>query len=85
VYSVDTIFIPFSAIVEISVTDSLNSPAENLFEFFNKNILSRLNNSIYNYPEIKKLVIKPDTNLKRLVLQCEFNISGIFRKENFSL
>lgn len=85
VYSVNTIFIPFSAVAEISVTAPLDSSAETLLEFFDKNIMKKLNNSIYHYPEIKKLVIKPDTNIKRLVLQCEFKISGIFRKENLTL
>lgn len=85
VYSLNTIFIPFSAIAEISVTAPLDSSAENLLEFFDKNIMEKLNNSIYHNPEIKKLAIKPDTNIKKLVLQCEFNISGIFRKEKLTL
>lgn len=82
VYALNTIFIPFSAVAEISVNAPADSSAEKLFAFFTGYIIPRLNNSDYHIYDVKKITLKPDTNLKKLVLKCDFRISGVFRKEN---
>jgi len=85
IYSLNTVFIPFSAVAEISVHAPAEFSADKLFAFFSNYILSALNNSDYHIYEFKKITVKPDTNLKKLILKCDFCLSGIFRKENSSL
>lgn len=81
IYTADTVFLPFYSTIRLDVTAPASYSADVLFRFFDEFILPRLNDSKYNIWEMKSLIIRPDTNLKKLVLKCEFNISGIFRKE----
>lgn len=82
IYALNTVFIPFSGCLEISVAASLDCSADSLFSFFGEYILPRLSDSEFHIYEVKKITLKPDTNIKRLVLKCQLRISGIFRKEN---
>lgn len=84
IYALNTIFIPFSAAAEISLAAPMDCSADVLFTFFSDFIMSKLGDSDYHMREIKSLIIKPDTNIKKLVLKCEFCISGMIRKENTS-
>lgn len=84
VYALNTVFIPFSAVAEISVNAPADCSAESLFSFFSEYILPRLNDSDYHIYEVKKITLRPDTNIKKLVLKYSFRIDGIFRKENTS-
>lgn len=81
VYAPDVIFIPFSAVVEINVNAPADCSAEILFRFFSEYILPKLNDSDYHIHKVKKISLKPDTNLKKLVLKYSFCMEGIFRKE----
>jgi len=83
VYALSTVFIPFSSVIEISLTAPQDSSADILFSFFSS-IMSKLGDSDYHINEIKGISIKPDTNIRKLVLKSSFSISGIFRKENIS-
>lgn len=84
VYALNTVFIPFSAVAEISVNAPADCSAENLFAFFSEYILPKLNDSDYHIYEVRKITLKPDTNIRKLVLKYNFRIEGIFRKENIS-
>lgn len=81
IYSQYTVYIPFKAEAAVSVAAPPDYPAEKLYSYFDEHILPAFESISSLTCSLKKLVIKKDSTIDRLVLKVNFSISGITRLE----
>lgn len=84
IYSAFTIFIPYKAEIDINVTAPENYSMQKLYEYFSDNIKSALNDISGMNCSIRKISMKHDSNINRLVLMARFSVSGIDKIERSS-
>lgn len=81
IYSQYTVYIPFKAEAAVSVAAPPDYPAEKLYSYFDEHILPAFESISSLTCSLKKLVIKKDSAIDRLVLKVNFSVSGITRLE----
>lgn len=81
IYSQYTVYIPFKAEAVVSVAAPPDYPAEKLYSYFDEHILPAFESISSLTCSLKKLVIKKDSAIDRLVLKVNFSVSGITRLE----
>lgn len=85
IYSQYNVFIPFKADAAVSVAAPPDYPAEKLYSYFDKHVLPAFESISSLTCSLKKLVIKKDSSVNRLVLKANFSVSGITRLERSSV
>lgn len=84
IYSYSTVFIPFRAKLEISVTAPENSSMTSLYEYFDSKIAPAADQLSDLSGRLTKLSLKHDSNIGRLVLTAEMSVSGVRHVERSS-
>ena len=84
IYSPETVFIPYKAEIFINVTAPESYSMRKLYEYFSGNIKPVImeNSGLDFY--IKKVSMKHDTQVSRLVLTAEISVTGIEKYERNS-
>ena len=81
VYTMAYAYIPFSAEVDINVTAPQSMTMENLYDYYADNIESVLLNMTDMRYTLKKMSVKFDSNIQRLVLNVKLETGGITKLE----
>ncbi len=81
IYSQYAVFIPFKAEVCVNIAAPPDCSAERLYDYFDKHILPAFEDISSLTCSLKKLVIKKESTLGKLVLRVNFSASGISRAE----
>lgn len=81
IYSQYTVFIPFKAEAAVSVAAPEDCAAEKLYEYFDEHILPAFEEVSSLTCKLKRLTVRTDRNINRLVLRADFSVSGISRLE----
>lgn len=81
IYSEFIIFIPYKAEVDIDVTAPENYSLQSLYEYFSDKIKPSVTEISGINCSVKKISIKHDSNINRLVLNAKFSINGMDRLE----
>lgn len=81
IYSEFTIFIPYKADVDINVTAPENYPMQKLHEYFSENIKPAIMEISGMNCSIRKISVKPDSNINRFVLTARLSVSGMDKLE----
>ncbi|MDE6835225.1 MAG: hypothetical protein K2J39_13410 [Ruminococcus sp.] len=81
IYSPVTVFMPYKAEIYINITAPENYSMQNLYEYFSANIKPVImeNSGLDFY--IKKVSMKHDTQICRLVLTAKISVTGIEKYE----
>lgn len=84
IYSLSATYVPFRAEIEINVTAPENFSSADLYEYFDL----RIQPAIHSFENLscclKKLSLRYDTNIQRLVLCVKLSAGGITRIERSS-
>lgn len=81
IYSEFTIFVPYKADIDINVTAPENYSMNKLYQYFSDNIKSDIMEISGMNCTMKKISMKHDSNINRLVLTARFSVSGMDRLE----
>lgn len=81
IYSQYNVFIPFKAEISLSITAPTDASAEKLYDYFDEQILPVFRDITTLMCSLKKVNVKFDSNINRLVLKTTFSASGINRIE----
>ncbi|SHM75007.1 hypothetical protein [Ruminococcus flavefaciens] len=81
IYSPSYIYIPFRADIEIRITASKNSSADDIFLFYDENIEPVIADMSGLTCSLSKMSIKFDSNIQRLVLTVVLSARGITKTE----
>ena len=81
IYSEFTIFIPYKAEININVTAPENYSMQKLYDYFSDNIKPSINQISDMNCSIRKISMKHDSNINRLVLIAGLSVSGIDKLE----
>jgi len=84
IYSEYTVFIPFKAETDISVTAPENFSMEKLYTYFTENIEPVITQISGLNCNMKKLSFKHDSNINRFVLTAKIGVSGLNKVERSS-
>ena len=77
VYSPTTIFLPYNAVISVRVTAPENYSMRKLYEYFSDNVKPVIMENTGTDFYIKKVSMKHDTQISRLVLTAEISVTGI--------
>lgn len=84
IYSPYTIFIPFKADIEISITAPPKSSVAEIYSLYDTSIEPVISDMCGLTCSLSKMSIKFDSNIQRLVLTVRLSASGITRIERSS-
>lgn len=84
VYSYSTVYLPFKARAEISVTAPECSTMSGLYTYYDSKIAPAIDQLSDLSGRLTKLSLKHDSNIGRLVLTAEVSVSGIRHIERSS-
>jgi len=84
IYSLSATYVPFKAEIEINVTAPENFSSADLYEYFDLRILPAIHKPEKLSCCLKKLSLRYDTNVQRLVLCVKLSAGGITRIERSS-
>ena len=84
IYSLSYIYLPFRTELEIKVTGSKDTSMSDLYEYFDDNIQPAIEDMSDLNCSLKKLSVKYDSNIQRLVLTIRLAASGINKIERSS-
>lgn len=84
VYSLNCAYLPFKSEVEVNVTAVKTMPMTDLFDYYAANIEPVLMGMTDLECSLKKIAIKFDSNIQRLVLTVKMGVCGITRIERSS-
>ncbi|MCR4888021.1 MAG: hypothetical protein K5979_02415 [Ruminococcus sp.] len=85
VYSQYTIFIPFRTELEVILSAPERCTMSQVYGYFEEKVLPAINGISGLSSSLSSLVIKHDTNMKRLVLTAGIKAGGVQRIERESL
>lgn len=81
IYTKYTLFMPYKAELDINVTAPERYTLEQLYSYYDEYIDPVISDMTGLTCSLKKLTLKYDSNLRRLVLNVKLGASGIFRSE----
>lgn len=81
IYSEFTIFIPYKAEININVTAPENYSMQKLYDYFSDNIKPSINQISDMNCSIRKISMKHDSNINRIVLVAVLSVSGMDKLE----
>ena len=84
IYSLYTVFIPFKADIEISITAPPKTSIVDIYEFYDNNIEPVISDMCGLTCSLSKMSIKFDSNIQRLVLTAKRSASGMTKIERSS-
>lgn len=85
VYSQYTVFMPFKAEIEITVSAPMLTPMSALYGYFEEKIQPAIDDMSGLSGKLCRLSIKQDSNLKRFLLTAGVSAGGVRRIERKSL
>ena len=81
IYTMAYAYVPFRAEVDISITAAKNMSMEELYDYYTDNIEAALLQMTDMRYTLKKLSLKFDSNIQRLVLNIKLETGGITKLE----
>ncbi len=84
IYSEFTAFVPYRADIDIIVTAPENYRMEKLYEYFSDNVQPTVMKFSGMNCSLRKISIKHDSNINRLVLTAKLSVSGMNKFERGS-
>ncbi|MDE6426245.1 MAG: hypothetical protein K2K89_08955 [Ruminococcus sp.] len=81
IYSPVTVFMPYKAEIYINVTAPENYSMHKLYEYFSENIKPVIMENSGMDCYIKKVSMKHDTQISRLVISAKISVTGIEKYE----
>ncbi|MDE6035756.1 MAG: hypothetical protein K2G36_07600 [Ruminococcus sp.] len=81
VYSPANIFLPYKAVISVRVTAPENYSMNKLYEYFSGNVKPVIMENTGTDFYIKRVSMKHDTQISRLVLTAEISVTGIEKYE----
>ena len=85
IYSLSYIYLPFKTQIEIKITGSKNTSMASLYNYFDTYIQPVINDMADLNCSLKKISVKYDSNIQRLVLAINLSASGMSKFERGNL